>query len=345
VSDDKNLTGDQISSIMDNLLYTALKPIVMYTDIFDTQLVYIQSVITSNKKRKLVSAERQDALDTLCRIHLERSRQIKFELIKNLGIERSYIHCFLNRLLKKYRKNFYSLYNKFITNYEGSKTKWSRQISLIEKELGAIGRTELYLCFNQSSDYLDMFYLYQQEVAAEYVRLCSSQAKQHVDSNPNNHYDFLDVRQGLLHNVVIALNKYDANKGALTSYIKWWLFHAQTCNSSDHEYGIAYTIPQGQKKKLAEGKNNASVNFSTSLDQIVEEEDGVENLHNRVTDGYNVSSEVAGLNGATNLMFLAKHADLSGCARLSMDIGEVFSKKEIEKMKNHMKKQGLARLL
>lgn len=339
----KNLTGDQISEIMDTLLYNALEPVVLYTDIFDIQLSHLHSVITRNKKRKLVALDRDDAINVLCQIQLEEDRQEKFKLIRKIGIERSFVHCFIKRVLDKYLEEFNQLYSWFLTNHQGSRKKWARRLDLIQSDLGAHKRSDLYLCFNQSSDYLKMFYAYQQDVAKEYVRLCSTQAKQHIVANPHNHYDFLDVRQGLLQNVIIALNKYDANKGALTSYIKWWMFNAQTCSSSEHEYGIAYTVPQGQKKKLAVEGSNAMVNFSTSLDQIVEDEDGdsTENLHNRVTNDYDLSSEVADMKEAKHIMYLAKHADINGCARLTLDIGEVFSNSEQERMREHMRKQGL----
>ena len=340
----KNLTGDQISEIMDTLLYGALEPVVLHTDIFDIQLAHIQSVITRNKKRKLVALEREDALNVLCQIQLEEDRSEKFKLIRKIGIERSFVHCFIKRVLDKYQEEFNSLYGKFMINHDKKRAKWARHLSLIQRDLGAIKRSDLYLCFNQSADYLKMFYAYQQDVAKEYVRLCSTQAKQHVMANPHNQYDFLDVRQGLLQNVIIALNKYDANKGALTSYIKWWMFNAQTCSSSEHEYGIAFTVPQGQKKKLAtSGASNTMVNFSTSLDQIVEDDDGdsTENLHNKVTNDYDLSSEVADMKEADNIMYLAKHADINGCARLTLDIGEVFSKSEQERMRSTMREQGL----
>jgi len=346
MSDDqtKNLTGDQISEIMDTLLYNALEPVVLHTDIFDTQMVHILSVITRNKKRKLVALEREDAINILCQIHLESDRQKKFNLIRKIGIERSFIHCFIKRLLDRYKDEFNCLYDKFLTNFDNRRARWSRHLDLIQRDLGATKRSDLYLCFNQSTDYLKMFYAYQQDVAKEYVRLCSTQAKQHVMANPHNQYDFLDVRQGLLQNVIIALNKYDANKGALTSYIKWWMFNAQTCSSSEHEYGIAFTVPQGQKKKLAmSGSANTMINFSTSLDQIVEDDDGdsAEGLHNKVTNDYDLSSEVANMRESNNIMYLAKHADINGCARLTLDIGEVFSKSEKEKMRVSMREQGL----
>src|SRR5690606_36939465 len=133
----------------------------------------------------------------------------------------------------------------------------------------------------------------------------------------------------------LAIDKYDSNKGALTSYINWWILNAQTCNTSEHEYGIAYVVPQSHRKKIAE-KSTGYLNHSVSLDDLVNEESS-KNLHSLIGDGYDVAEDFERGETSRMIMYLAKHADINGCARLTLDIGEYFSPEELAVMADHMR--------
>lgn len=337
-----NATGDQIQFILDKLLYTALRPFILKSDIFDLQLVYILSAMTRNRKRKLATVDREIAIDVLARSLITSNRSEKYILVKSLGLERQLVQTFLSRLVDTYYLPVNKLYSGYLRANPDNKLIYAKKIKAICLELGFEDRSDLVLAINKCYDYLGLYAKYFSEVADEYVKLCSSLAKAHVDSNPHNQYDFYDVRQGFLQNLLVALNKYDSSKGALTSYIKWWIFNAQTCSNNDHEYGIAYTVPPSQKRKLATDGLDFT-NFSTSLDQIFEgdSDDSIENLHSKVSSSYDLEQDFIQTNLANKIKFLAKHADIDGCARLTLDIEEVYTEDELTKMKNVMISQGL----
>ena len=95
----QNLTGGNIQTVLDNLLYRALEPIVFNTHVFDTQIVHILSRITINKKRKLVSIDRIKAISLLAKALTETDVKTKFSLIEQAKIERSVVHRFINTIL------------------------------------------------------------------------------------------------------------------------------------------------------------------------------------------------------------------------------------------------------
>ena len=337
-----NLTGDQIQDVMDTMLYKALEPIVLYTDLFDNQIAHLLETLTRNKKRKLTLLPREEATDILVKVLIERDRVRKLELIRTLGLERSYVHIFIKRFVDLSRKKFLNTYFAFTTSSDSkSRERHRMMLNHYVQDFGAESRSQVFLCLTRSSECLDLYYKFVGSIVKEYEKLCSTSAKKHVDINSNNKFDFYDVQQGLMQNVVIALNKYNAEKGALTSHIKWWLFNAQTCNTSEHEYNIAYTVPQGQKKKMATHEDG-QLNFSVSLDELIDgEESEGSSLHNLVSSDFNIEANIENTKSVEHIMKLSKHADPEGLARLSLDIGEHFSMDERHKMVHLMKNSGL----
>ena len=155
-------------------------------------------------------------------------------------------------------------------------------------------------------------------------------------------FDFEDVYQNFLTAITKAVDKYDCSKGALTSYINYWVLNAQTCSNTDHghEYGIAYTIPPLQRKQMALG-DKSNVNFSVSLDKPMATEGGdAVSLKDYLVGDAGVDLKIEHQQEIDRVRYLAKCADIKGLARLYLDLDEVFSGKELRNMKKNMLLQG-----
>lgn len=332
MSEEGNLTGGQIQEIMDNLLYSALEPVVRFTNLFDTQLSYLLTIITTNKKRKVCAIDREQSLAIICHALCTQDPVEKMDLIRKLAIERSFIHVFLKRFVAKYKQPFFDLYTRYLYDYKNREV-YRKRIRPYVHSSGCGSRSELFVVLNTVDSNLQKFYAYFDSIVAQYYKLCYTQAKGLQKANPNNKYDFNDLVQNFRRKIVTALNKYHSGSGALTTYIKWWLYNSITCSSAEHEYGIAYTIPQNHKKKLMEG-NSGSVNFSVSLDthKSGDGEDDVD-LHQILSGETPELDEEASSDDMTNRLYLiAKNADPYGIARLSLDIPEVFTQGELKMM-------------
>lgn len=328
----ENLTGGQIQEIMDTLLYNALESIILHTNIFDSQLIYLLTAVIKNKKRKYCALPREATIDILCQAIATDDRRSKFDLIKKLKIERSFIHVFVKRFLNEYRQPYLEIYSRFMSDPK-KRAFYLERLAPYKIALGADSIQDVFVCVTQPQEFLNLFYKYFESILEQYRKFCYTHAKHLIDTNTGNNYDFKDVVQNFLKSVVVALNKYDSSKGALTSYIKYWILNSLTCASSEHEYGIAYTIPQNHKKTLG-GGNNANVNFSTSMDALLsagEDEDG--NLHELLTaETEDLSEEHARDSELDRIYLMAKKADPFGLARLALEIPEVFTKEEIDLM-------------
>lgn len=338
---DKNLTGEQIQQVLDLFLYKALEPVVLYSDVFDAQVSYILSLVSANRKRKPSSLPRDRVIEILCTYLTEDDRRRKFELIREARIERSFVHGFISRFLSR-NKGFLIAYKKFVAG------RGDRLIMRCDLDFEAVrsscdSRQDLYRIVQLSTSYLSKFYEYKSLVLDHYLKLSSRQAKVFVKSNRSSNIDFHDVRQSILKSISIAIDKYDSNKGALTSYINWWVLNALTCGGSEYEYGIAYLIPQTHKKKLAE-KTSGEINFSVSLDDLSGGDDDAptKSLHSVLGDDNDPADSIERAQMGKIVQYIAKSSDIRGCARLVLDIGEVFSEKELQAMRDHSREEGCA---
>lgn len=330
MSADKNLTGEQIQKVMDMLLYKALEPIMLYSDIFDSQVSYVLAVAATNRKRKLSSIPREHLIGNLCAVLTHPDRKAKFEFFRACRLERSFVHSFIRKFLSD-NEGYLETYREFILNPEPDARAHISNLSYIG---AGCNRVEMYKMISHATAYLEKFYEFRSTVLDNYLRHSSSQAKAYMSASSNTQVDFLDLKQSILKAMVVALDKYDSSKGALTSYIKWWILNAQTC-SADHEYGVAYTVPQSQKRKLAEGKSS-EINFSVSLDALKKpNEDDDRSLYSTLSDGHVMSEDFDKLEDQQIVQYLAKEVDRGGVARLCLDIGEFFTKDELSIMKQH----------
>lgn len=335
-ADDKNLTGEQIQNVLDLFLYKSLEPIIRYSTAFDHQIIYLLGLITRNKKRKLSSIPREEAISFLARALVSEDKSAKFELVRSAKIERNFIHVFINQFLAK-SGNYTLEYSKYLCLSGHRRKLQSRRMDNLSQALLTDRRSLFVICMN-SYDALQQFYKYRSEVLGNYVQLASKQAKAYTMVNSTNTYDFQDVRQTILRAILTAIDKYDSSKGALTSYINWWILNAQTCSAAEHEYGIAFTMPQSHKRKIANAKNADYINFSVSLDQLISSQDdgNEDSLHNHVTNDSDLVEHMERSQAEQIVQYIAKCLDPKGVIRLTQDIGEYFSRKELNRMKQHM---------
>jgi len=333
-----NLTGGQIQDILDNVIYESLTPLVRTSDIFDIQVVYLLGLTAKNKKRKLSALPRTEFINNMCKCLMTENRERKIEILKQSKIERGFVYNFVVKFLKA-TEDYVPLYQKYLFAKGLDKLTLDLKLSAIESNVGS-DRDKLFSAINVATDYLELTSEFKNSVVSNYIKLAYKQARAFCSmKGPNFHFE--DVYQNFLTAITKAVDKYDCSKGALTSYINWWVLNAQNGSNTDHghEYGIAYSIPPLQRKQMAQG-NRADVNFSVSLNQIVSSNgEDVTELKDYLVGDSGVDIEIEQRQEMDVVRYLAKCADIRGLARLYLDLDEVFSPKELRTMKEIMRKQ------
>lgn len=336
MSADKNMTGEQIQQIMDMFLYKALEPLILFTNVFDPQIEYLLVLIATNRKRKLSSLDRGVVVEKLAAYLSVSDRRQKFDFIREARLERYFIHRFINQFLTD-NMDYVEKYKNFLTD---PSREQQVELDTIATTVGRCSRADLYKTLKITSAYLKRFYSYRNTVIGHYIKNSNKLAKAHV-TNSHSNSSYKDLVQSILKSIITALDKYDSRKGALTSYIQTWAKNATT-TTKEHEYGIAYTIPQTQRKKLFEGKST-DVNYGVSMDALYsdEDEDGSMALHSILTPSIPLDTNIEHDEGLRLVQKLAKKVDPLGIARLSMEIGEYFSPVERRVMQAQMREEGL----
>jgi len=332
----ENLTGGQIEELLDSLMIQALAPIIHGCCAFDLQISYLLSNITVNKKRKLSSLPREEAINLMCRYLMTSNPDTKISLLSMMKIERGFLYNFAVNFLKE-TEGYVELYQRYIVEIDEIKySELDSKLKVIETSVGG-NRNSIFSAINSCKDYLQLAYIFRNNIVMNYLKHSYSQACAFVSMKGKN-FDLEDVYQNFLTSISKAIDKYDSSKGALTSYINFWILNAQTTSNSSHghEYGVAYSIPTVKKKEMA-GKKNKEINFSVSLETLVGDDDNAE-LGDYLSDGINIESTMEKESELNRIRTLVKKADPKGVARLYLDIEEVFSKKEREKMKESMAK-------
>lgn len=331
-----NLTGGQVQTVLDHFIYEAIKPLIRYSDIFDVQLVYLLGYASTNKKRKLSAHDRLLFISQLCQALSEQDRQKKINIIAGAKIERGFVYNFVVNFLKSV-ESYPDLYITYLTTSDaGEKFRAGKRLEVMERVSG-ISRDRMLSVINYAKDNLELAYEFRNKIVQQYIKQAYKTARNHV-ADKGDTFDFKDVSQNLLAAITKAVDKYDCGRGALTSYINFWILNALTYNSSSQEYGTAFTISAQQRRKLATGESHNG-NYAVSLDKTYGE-DGSD-LKDMLAGDPGVDHELEKAQSLHLIQYLAKRADVRGLARLYLDIGEVFTKREVARMERQMKREGL----
>lgn len=332
-----NLTGGQVQEVLDFLLIESLTPLVVTSEIFDLQIIYLLGLTAKNKKRKLSALPREEFITSMCHSLITNDREKKINILAQSKIERGFIYNFIVNFLSE-TDGYVELYQKYLVAFGAEKIRLDLKLKTVEQSVGST-RGKLFSTINTARDYLGLAYEFRNSIVSNYVKFAYKQAKAFCSMKGSN-FDFQDVYQNFLAAITKAVDKYDSSKGALTSYINYWILNAQTCpkNGHGHEYGVAYSVPQLRKKQMALG-DTGDANFSVSLEQVVGQDGEESELKDYLVGEEGVDKKVIEQEHLNKIRYLIKCADIKGCARLYMDLDEVFSKKEIRLMKKNMIQQ------
>lgn len=335
-----NLTGGQIQEILDFLILSSLTPLVLASDVFNVQIAYLVSLTAQNRKRKVSALPRDEFISLMSKALLVEDKQQRVNLIAAAKIERSFLYNFVVNFLK-FSEPYRELYVQYMRAKRIDKLVLDKKLETIERSL-SMTRDQMFPAINVAQDYLELAYRFRNSIVENYIKKAHKQAHAFVKMKGNN-FDFQDVSQNFLTAITRAIDKYDSSKGAITSYINWWVINAQSSSQEhDHEYGVAFTIPQLQRRKLAQGEKG-DINFSVSLDALLKNKDDESfDLASMISNGepsieYRRSAEQE----LWDMRCLIKRTDRNSLARLYLDIDEAFSPRECRQMVATMELQGI----
>lgn len=334
---DENLTGGQIQQILDKLLYDSIYLLAPF-GILDQQLTTILSSLVLDKRRKISSADYDLSIDMLCRLVMGVEEDI-FSTIKKLKLERTlYIKLISNFLMMVEEQDYPKFYSQWI-RVSAKMANPTRRLQLKEAQLNQklleiekhvkIDRLHLFMVYQNVKFNMVNFHQFKSTILSQFINLAHKYTSTQI-KHKNKSLNYDDLFQNIVAAVSKAIDKYDSSKGALTSYIKYWIINAQNQNNS-HIEGQAYEITYNQRQKVAK-KETLDLNFSTSLSDA---------HRNSAVDYDSPETLVEDLDAKARITALIKHADPKSVFRLSSNIEEFLTDEERKMMRKLSLKAGI----
>lgn len=250
----KNLSGNQIESLLNYFIFKALSPILQ-TLWFKNELALILNYISKHAKHKFTNKEKVRIVSYLIDTIQVIDHSKIIELLKQSELDREFLidildkFCYLFDKLLKLDADFYQKLNN--NNYD---LKASRELNEFLESFNNLPLTFLLLSGKEVKYWYDKYIEFRDLVISKYYRLAFKFAKMTKYAKPNT--DIYCLFKSLLISINTALNKYTAKKGTLTSYIQLWFKATMVNPKYDFELGRPFKLSNYGKQKMIDNGYN-----------------------------------------------------------------------------------------
>jgi hypothetical protein len=308
-----NYTSYQLLHVLDTLLWRSVKPMLQTTRFMDRILANVLSWGATNPRRKLSSLPKDQFYTLLVAFLSTDDPKLKYKILKRLRLERNILFFAISRFLEL-TKNL----------------QLGQNPPDIFSKLAVTDANRLWFASRELRYWGDLASTFKGWIIEKYMRYVMLEAstfyRQQLLQNPHLTFDQEDIAQNFILVVDRAINKCDPNQGTLTAYIQTWLRDAKTNPHFRGEYGMAYSIPASQRRRLAQQQVSA-VNISVCIDD--------ESLTGLSSD-HDIEADYERRKQVEHIRLLAKRADPHGIARLFLGIGEHLDSSEHQQLSNHL---------
>ena len=285
----ENYTSFQYAEVQDNLLYTAVEPLILYTNVCSSWVPRILAWYSNvSNSRKISSLDREELQTKLCLFLLVPPAE-RLDLLKRMRLERNLISLIIDdflELTKDYRA---------LEEQACCVTKAERPIVLNQlREQGArvgIDGADLYAVYQHVKVWYELYLEFRSYLIEKFTRYAISKARENY-VKVNHALKLDDIIQHYMLALGKAIDKCDTEEGPLASYVGQWFLAAR--NTVKKEIGNLNTESYDD---LAESEFDFGVH--PDVEQHVERMQTIERVR-----------------------LLAQVADPFGIGRLSLEIEE-----------------------
>lgn len=308
-----NLTSYQYLSVLDDLLYRSVYPIIEGTKFVDVFIAQVLGWQTQNPKRKTTGLGRHAFAAYVTLFYLSDTPERKLEVLKEMRLDRAII---------------WEAIRKWMTHLEGFKdladsipdldSKEHPLLKLNRYEQLAVLRPGFGLCsiWREADYWYRKAAEFKEQILQKYTRLCLNTAQRdYVDLGHTIELD--DLSQIYLLTASKAIDKCDTEKGVLTSHIQNWLLSAKNV-------AVAQYLSPHQKAKVGSQRHR-------DLVESLFEEVSIEDIEDLPSETY--PSEDDNEDNTVLVRSIAKLFDPQGNGRPILGIAEVLSPEELDTLK------------
>lgn len=236
-----SLTSYQYLTVLDNMLYDALTPILVNTKFFDVFLSQVIGWQTLNPKRKTCGVGRVGlaTLSTLFFLTMDGPQKLK--LVKRMKLHRNILFECISRWLDLMH-DYHA-----VSSQVGTTDIVSHLQDLHEQALMRTGYS-LHSTYQTTAFWYKKAKAFKEQIMEKYTRMVISAAQRdYVELGMIEQLN--DMVQSYMITMSKAIDKCDTDKGVLTSYINSWLKSAKNNveKRASHDIGqISSQTPYGK---------------------------------------------------------------------------------------------------
>lgn len=227
-----NLTSYQYLSVLDDLIYNALYPLIEGTRFVDVFLGQILSWQTSNPKRKVCGIGRKEFSAYLTTFFLLDDPAAKLKVLKRLKLDRAVLFETLRRWLT-------IADGVKQVGYEPFTLGLVTQLYELHEKAGVKPSYGLFAVYSQVNYWHHEANVFKTQILEKYYRLVLNTAKRDYEAL-NHTVPLGDMIQHYLMTASKAIDKCDSDRGVLTTHIQNWLMSAKSVVQSTQSQNLPF---------------------------------------------------------------------------------------------------------
>jgi len=252
-----NLSSKQIIVILNALLNAAAEPLFQHSHLM-RQLVLQAMLQTQVDHRRKISIHSKENTAALI-IYGITNRD--FSAIKHCEIDRGTLFKAVDIVYGRL-KQAVELERRLVRRPKSSKLLLRQ--AMLAHRLGMPVNLMTPLA-RWIGEYYELYLQFKERIIAKYIKFAYQEANR-ARALTDLHVDVGELFKNYLLALNRAIDKCDANRGTLTSYIQQWMMSARSSPEFDHQYGVAFTLPANVRKEM-ERRSIPLTNMSTTINE------------------------------------------------------------------------------
>lgn len=303
-----NLTSYQYLSVLDDLLYRSVGPLVEHTRWLDNYLAQILAWAIQNPKRKICGVDRSKLGSLITLFFLSESGTRRLKLVRQMKLDRT--------ILFEALRNWTRVSAPFITDVKPDLEQMVHQTLVTDPQ-------SLGLCYQQVNFWYSECLSFKNKILEKYTRLCLSTAQRdYVDLD--HQVSLEDMIQIYLVTASKAIDKCDTEKGVLTTHITNWLLSAKNVALSTLDRA---TIGVGTDSSHTQALGSLSTHVE------LDDPDSGHVVHASLSAYQEQQRQEHGTDLSIQIQRVARVFDPLGYGRLSLGIGQWLTANERQTLK------------
>lgn len=314
-----NLTSYQYLSVLDELIYQGLYPLVEGTKFFEGFLAQILGWQTINSKRKVVGVGRQAFSSYATLFFLLDDPKQRLKLLKKMKVDRAVLFEAMRR---------WSSIAEEITSISDTEIISNDaliQIADLSERSSMRQDFHVIAVYNQVKYWHDQAVAFKSQILEKYTRLCLTTAQRdYVQTNCQGDLD--DIIQIYFMSAGKAIDKCDTDKGVLTTHIQNWLLSAKNVVLATYTTGHTNQSKVNAGKDLTGDLLNKETSGTPSSIHV-----SLDEIEDMIADDLDESRDKE--DTINQVRRVTKFFDKTGIGRLLLGIQEVLSEEDVQTLR------------